>query len=495
VTVADAYLRKSTLDDGRSIAGQEEDFYEDCEEEGLTVGRLFADSDRSASRYARRERPNYEALLAHVQSGHCQMISMWDASRGGRNLAPWAAFLDLCREKGTLIRVITHKRTYDIGNRRDWKTLAEDGVNAADESEVRSEQVRRGKRYAAKKGRPVGRLAYGWKRVYDERRKFVEQIPHPEQAPIVCEIVERIAKGETTGSIAKDLNARGVAVPQRPCPVGCERDHRHFPANMTWTDSQVRMIAIRPAYAGDRVHQGDVIGKGLWKPLVDPDLWAKAHAILTSPKRHIVIDTRLAHWLTGAVFCELCHGRLQSTGAARVSRYICRECRRSSASTRGMEGFLEPILLARFEREDSAKLFAAPNDDDGSSVRAAEDLLGRLEQRLEEYRAEGRKLDGLSAAAVAEAERGLLPQIEAARRKLKQLRVPPALEGIDIEHIARDWHGFGPLVRRELVLKVAHIVLAPGTKDGRKTFDPWRLAGSRWTGDDRTWGEIWAAAE
>jgi site-specific DNA recombinase len=493
VTVADFYGRKSNKDEGRSVAGQESDFHDDCATEGLTPGRVFADPDRSASRYAKKPRPDYLALLEHINSGKCEMLSMWESSRGGRDLGPWVHLLDLCRAKGVLIRIISHGRTYDIRVRRDWRTLAEEGIDSADESEKISERVRRGKRQSAAQGLRTARLAFGFRRIYDERGKFVEQVPHPEQAPIVREIIDGLADGKTAGAIAKSLNARGIPTPQRVCADACTADHKHYRGG-TWKDSQVRAIAIKPSYAGLRVHQGTVVGDGQWSPLVDPAKWRKVHARLTTPGSHAVTDTRLAHWLTGAVFCGNCGGpfAMGHRHASSNNAYRCRSCFRVTASAPQLEAFIEPLIIDRLSRQDVLDLFA-PQDDPAALDEATAEL-EELNRRLREFHEEGAKPNGLSAAAVAAAERGLQPQINAAEQKIKRMTLRSSLPDLDIDDVAGSWARFQVKVKRDTVLKLAHLVLRPGDRSGRKVFDPARLAGSRWTGDDRTWGEIWGAA-
>jgi len=493
--VSDFYGRKSSKDDGRSIASQEDEWRDDCDEQGFIQGKTFADPGRSASRYARKPRPDFDQLLEHVRSGGCQVLSMWESSRGSRNLADWIGFLDLCRDKGTLIRIIEHRRTYDIRVRRDWRTLAEDGIDSADESEKTSERTRRGKRRAARDGRPDARLAYGFRRIYNERGEFVAQVAHPDQAPIVDEIITGLDEGKPAAAIARELNRRRVPVPQRPCPDGCNRDHRHFPPDMTWSDSQVRSIAIKPSYAGWRVHLGEIVGKGAWEPIVDPQVWQRVYDALTGPVDMRQRDRKLTHWLIGAVLCGLCgspmgSGSRHNNQPGRRHAYRCRTCHKVSTGAHQLEAFLEPLIDKRLHLPDTKNLFVPRPDD--VAVRDADAELGQLERRLAEFRAEGRKPNGLSAAAVAEAEQGLTPLIDAARLKLKALALPPsvrALAGVDVTK----WKDWNPRARRDLVVAVARIVLAPGRRDGGRSFDPWRLAGSRWTADERTWGEHWRA--
>src|SRR5688500_10688225 len=97
--VSDFYGRKSTRDDGRSAARQERDLKADCLRAGFEEGRRFVDPDLSASQYATKKRPDYLALVEHIKTGDCQLVSMWEASRGSREIGEWIEFLKLCKSK------------------------------------------------------------------------------------------------------------------------------------------------------------------------------------------------------------------------------------------------------------------------------------------------------------------------------------------------------------------------------------------------------------
>lgn len=475
---SDLYTRKSSKDDGRSVEAQEDDWRDDCGDQALEPGRVFTDPDRSASRHARRGRPDFDALIEHIKAGHCEVLSLWEASRGSRKVGEWADFLDLCRSKKVLIRVISHGRTYDMSVRRDWRTLIDEGVDAADESEKISERTRRGKRKAAMRGRPVGRLAYGFKRVYDDRGHFVEQIEHPDQAPVVREIVRRLADREPAGQVARDLNSRRI-----PAPLGGP-----------WSDRQVRQIAIKPSYAGRRVHQGEQIGEGCWEPIVDPQVWERAFTLLTEPGRKYNNDSRLSHWLTGAVTCGLCRNktlRAQNRSATGTLAYQCRGCLRVSASGRGLESTIETLILWRARQRDV--LTSALPKQDTVALAAAEVQEKALRRRLDEARAEW-KAGHISAASFGEMERDITPDIEQAVAKVKKLSIPPRLAELASLDIVNDWVDMGVRLRREIVVTLADVIIAPGTVTSGPRFDRLRLVESRWHGEERTWGQMWGVA-
>ncbi len=192
-----------------------------------------------------------------IEAGQCQGLAIVEASRGSRTLTQWSAFLDLCRKHRVLIWVVTHERVYDPTRRQDWRTLAEEGLNAADESERLSERIRSGKRKAARDGNPAGPLTFGLLRMYDEKGKLREVVPHPTQAAIRVDIVQRVADGDKLAVIADDLNTDGVSTAR----------------GGAWTALTVRSVALSPLNVGHRVHQGQDFGPAIWKPLVKQTVW------------------------------------------------------------------------------------------------------------------------------------------------------------------------------------------------------------------------------
>lgn len=475
--VVDLYLRKSNKDGGRSVGRQLDELTAAAGDEGLTVGRVFVDPDLSASRFARRERPDYAALLEHIRAGNCRTLGLLEASRGSRKLTEWSTFLDLCRAEKVKIWVRADERVYDLSRRRDWRALADEGLDAADESEKISERVQSGKRKAAREGKPAGRLGYGFTRVYDEKGALVEQVAHPTEAPIVAEMVRRIAAGDRLATIAQDLNARGVTMP----------------GGQPWHGRFIRQMVLKPAYAGRRVHRGEDVGPAAWKPIVDVDQWRKAVAILTRPERRTTTrGTALAHWLTNAVTCGACrsaklYARTGGTARPRLT-YEC-ACGDVVVSGRALESIVEQIILARLTREDALDVFRPRTD--SRALREAEKDLQTLEDRLEAHYAEA--ADGrLSARGLSMVEARLLPDIERARSRVRRLSLPSDLSDLEPAEVVARWPDFPPEKKRKYMLALAELVVTRAPRRG-PVFDPARLSASRWVGDSRTWGEIWAA--
>ena len=132
-------------------------------------------------------------------------------------------------------------------------------------------RIRRDLADAAQRGRPHGRKAYGYDREYDVRTgKLDRQVPHPEQAPVVVEIITRIAGGDAVAAIWRDLNERGV-----PGPTGGR-----------WSRSTITHLVLDGVvYICKRRHNGGPLLDGDWPAIVDEDVYWRAVAVLSDPKR------------------------------------------------------------------------------------------------------------------------------------------------------------------------------------------------------------------
>lgn len=439
---------------------------------GWTVVQVVVDNDVSASRHARREREFYPALLDLVRSGQIEVLVFWESSRGDRDNTRWSALLDLCRDQGVKIHVVDHHRTYDLSVARDWKSLADDGVNNAYASEETRDRVLRAVRAQAAEGKPHGKLAYGYRRVYTASGAFDAQLVHDEQAAIVRECGRRVAAGETLYAIAQDLNARGI-----PAPRGGK-----------WLPNQVKRLVTNPRYVGLRVHQGKVVGDAAWDGILDHKVYADCVRLMADPRRKTVRDTSLKHVLSGALKAT-CGGRMRVLKARGYLTYTCFEDFCSAVRTTHVEEVVMQMIGARLEQPDVLERLAARGDQEAVG---ADGLARDLQSRLDGFVDSAARGD-LTPAALARIEQQLLPQIQEAKSKAVLAPVPAQV---------RELAGPGAAERLALLtvgqqrFVLDHLVdLRLGATRRGVRFTYARLAPSRWKGDDRTWGEHWAAED
>lgn len=288
---------------GKSPAQQHEDNERAVAERGWRLhSEPYRDDDRSASRYVKRGREDFDRLIADLkgESFDADILVLWESSRGSRRVGEWLTMIELCEERGVRIFVTTHSREYDPANPRDRRSMLEDAVDSEYESAKTSERIQRDVRAAAEAGRVHGKNVYGYRRVYDDRTRVLVRIEeHPEQAPVVKEAARRVLAGETFYAIAKDFNERGIPG-RRPTRVA----HRK---NLGWTPPAIKQMHSMPTYAGKRQYRGEILADGQWPALIDPDVWVnKLIPLMNNPARKRSNDWPAKHLLSGIAVCHVC---------------------------------------------------------------------------------------------------------------------------------------------------------------------------------------------
>jgi len=421
---------------------------------GWTVTEVFVDNDVSASRYAKKGRESHAALLEALRGGLVDVLILWESSRGDRKLTTWSGLLDLCRDLGIKIHVVNHQRTYDLLIPRDWKTLAEEGVNNAYASDETRQRLLRDVRANAVKGRPHGKLRYGYTRTYDERGRFISQDEKPEQGELIREAGRRVLAGESTYKVAQDFNARGLLAP----------------AGGKWLPNQIKRILTEPAYIGQRVHQGVVIGPAVWPAILDEETYLACKATLEDPRRNNVRDRSLKYLLSGLAKCGECGGRMRVLKNRGYYAYSCFEKFCTSVRNTYLDDFVTALVHERLSRPDFLELLATPP--------AAEKA-----DPLAEVRALKERLDGFYAASaageispggLAAIESRLLEEIKAAEGRAVATRVPGVLRRVVGGDIVGRWADLEIGTRREVVDLLMTITVNRTVRGSR--FKPERVA-------------------
>lgn len=487
---SDLYARKSSKDEGRSVARQERAWRADCAAVDAEVGYKFVDPDMSASRYARKDRDGYAELLGHIRSGGCQMLSLWESTRGSRQMGEWVAFLDLCREKRVLIRVFgdgEDAATFRPWVQRDRDTLLREGMKAEGEVEQLRSRTMAGTADAATQGRPAGPLLDGYRRIYGAptddslsisggKRREIRQVIDEPRAAIYRAAAEGALNGVPLQFMARVLNAWQV-------PTASGKGQ--------WTGHGIGRALLNPGLQGHRVHGGAVVARDVWPAVIDAATGARLARLLTSTGRRHHSDSSLKYMLSGALLCGACRRPMQGDRWKEKLRYECTRsgCCKVTGPMDRIEEAVSAVVVARLRLPDALSVFTPAQDSE--ALNRAQVELDALTGRLGELHREAAKPDGPSVMLVAAAERELLPQIEKAKARVRKLSTPPALQGYDPIDLADRWDSgrYSVGEKRMVVMTLAELVLSSVGKGGR--WSMWRLAESRWRGDDRTWGEHW----
>lgn len=430
--------------ESRSVTSQEEECRLLCQRNGWDVTSTYSDNDISASRYARKGRPDFERLLGDL--AQFDVIVTWEASRATRDLEVYGRMRSACREAGVLW--CYSGRVYDFARADDAFSTALDLIVAERESGQVSERVQREVRRLAQAGKPHGRLPYGYRREYDPSSgSLLRQVPDPEKGPLITEAADRVLKGESIYSIGKNFQARGHG---EMSPV------------------RIARLLRSPTYAGQRVYRGAVIGDASWPALIDAEKWDALQGVLSDPRRPKFHGTEPAYLLTGIARCGICEGsmmRLLNRGKYPI--YVCKKSQCVGRSQPPTDALVVAVVKARLSKPDALDAIHANGAPDVSG--AARDV-AVLESRLAglyEQAADG----SLSPAGLAQVEKSVLLKLEAARERLRALRTPRRMTIPNPADTAARWDDLTLLDQREIVKSLMVVRVMPARAKGVR-FDP-----------------------
>lgn len=461
---ARAYLRVS-LDrsgTGKSPDQQASEIGTEAQRRGWRIHPTpYRDDNRSASSYATKRREGFAQLIADLEEGRFEadLLAIWESSRGSRRTGEWIDLIDLCRERGVQIWVLTHNRVYDPGNARDRRSLREDASDAEYESDKTSERLQRDMRAAAKNGRPHGKNVYGYLRRYSVTssgdRTLEEIVEHPDQAWVVKEAAAMVLAGRSLYDIAATLNERNVP-PRRPVRVA----HR---ATLGWTAPAVKQMLQMAAYIGKRVHnpiQGEAgIYEGTWPALIDTETWDRLQKALGS-RGFKSNNWPAKHLLSGIALCAQCGGRTrvgrQNAGPRKLdengvplprAHYFTYQCIGTpgrpgfhvAMSEKHLDDIVTELVLARLERPDFLANLGEQTADTHAQRSQLLDEIASHEQWLEQIATEAERRRDLKMLTE---QRDLVePKIADARRRLESLAGadPIILELVRSGQVRDEW--------------------------------------------------------
>lgn len=405
----------------------------------------------SASRFAGRaggaNRKEYRRLLADVRAGQIDVLILWESSRGDRQLTGWSTLLDAYREHGVLIHVTSEDYTYDVSKARDWKALAEAGIDSALESEKMSMRVTDGKRSRAAKGVPQGSIAYGLRRIWDPAKpklNWLRDEPDPETGPVAARIVREVARGDGYGDICARLNAEKIP------PPSISRGRRHKAAQ--WNRTTITRIAGNPAYARFGV--------------VTEEESLKARRRVTDAMRKGERPGRQTYRYSQLMKCSLCGGLVRGVTLRGEARYMCpadHGGHGNSIPAAAADDFLDAVAV-EFIATRAAELVTRTDGTEAARHRTeAAGHRQKIREATESY-----NNDRIGIAELEDIRRFRLAKAEAAEKHAADAELPSELSGLpddDRAVVAARWESLTVAARKAAVRVIMpDLTLLPGRR-------------------------------
>lgn len=405
-----------------------------CEAKGWEVTAELVDNDRSATSGV--ERPAFERLLRSSP----ERIVVWHVDRlvrlttdlervidlGVNVHAVEAGHLDLSNPAGRAVaRTVTAWATYE-GEQKALRQKASNDQRAA-------------------AGRPsAGRRCFGYSG--DGMTVVEAEAEHTRRA------VTAIIEGTPLRVVVRQLREAGVLTT----------------AGKPWTPTSLRRYLRLPRLAAQRVHRGEVVGEGIWPPIITLDEHVAVCAALDDPARKPKGRPR-TYLLSGVARCGTCGSKIYGRIERRGPIYVCETQAHLGRKIEEIDEYVETTILARLSLPDAHRALVRPDEADRADALQAERrvLTERLDELAEAFAAGS--ITGRQLTAGSEKIRGRLAEVE---REIPNTAKSPAVEKLlaTTDALAA-WDALDVAVKREIVGTLADVVLLPAGR-GARYFRP-----------------------
>jgi DNA invertase Pin-like site-specific DNA recombinase len=297
----------------------------------------YIDNDTSATNG--KPRPDYQRLLADLESGARTKVVSYHIDRLWRRVIEQAHFLDLAERNH--VQLATASGEIDLADADQVAMLQVAGVFAAKEGKDKARRQKNANRQRAQAGRPWAGpnrpFGYTYETEKNERGKVIRAWNSivDEEADAIRKAYKALLTGKKTlGGIAAEWNTAGLTTVN----------------GKQWTGGSVRQVLLRARNCGKQVTgtrassaaskiQETILddAPAQWDAIVSVEDWESVRKLLSDPKRHTGRSPGRKHLLSGIARCgapgcdhPLTSGSRQARGGGRKAVYICkaRGCQR-----------------------------------------------------------------------------------------------------------------------------------------------------------------------
>lgn len=407
----------------------------------------FQDDDRSASKFSRKPRPDYNRMIEAIKRNEIEVILCTEMPRLYRRIEELLEVIKLA-ETTRLRRIeTTDGVSYDLSTPEGIHQAIGAVNNAMLESARLSKRQKRKKAAQARQGKiNGGGRAYGYTK---DGMSLV-----PEEVAILHEARDRYLAGETIKAIVRDFNARGLG---------------------PWRIENFSRMLFKKRYIGIREHNGAEY----------PAQWPAIFTIEEYAQMDTRRRSRAEKWpgraqgqtrtylLTGLVYCHcgayMIGSRRQLPNGKYQRRYRCRAhdnygrkvgCGRIFRSADPLEEWVKEAVFYRLDSPEVARALAPTNGEDRIDELVSGYTAAKLnlEKMVTDYATGFLDRDEFSVAKrVAE------DLLQKARSDLAKYQSRRADIPIGITAIREAWDGASLEWRHSVIkLLVEKVVIMPG---------------------------------
>lgn len=437
---------------------------------GWKVVAVYADNSKSA--YDRRkERPEYERLLADVESGRIDGVLCYAVDRLTRHPIELERLVAVFASSRTAVRTV-------VGGELDLNT--EEGQLRARimGSVARFESGRKGERLRAKAEQLVaegkrpcgGPRPFGYDRHYDDpkspRRKIVRETLNKRETAAIRDAADRVLNdGESSRSVIAGWNEQGLLTSM----------------GNRWTLTSFRQMMTSPRLAGLVTHRGRV-AEGVtaqWPAILDRETHEQLCALLlkasAGPR-----GRKRKYWLSGSVYCT-CRTvmRISTTpGGRRI--YVCKPkleggCGGRTVGYDDLDRLIRSLVIKRLSDPAFLRDLAALQDDTRAETKLLMQAIEQDERRLPLLQDQLSDGDPEEIPEIRAAIRKVRARIAENRDELARAVGATPLIGVDVDDLDQRWEDLDVEQKSALLrmAKIEKIIVKPAHQ--RSRFEPERI--------------------
>jgi DNA invertase Pin-like site-specific DNA recombinase len=497
------YARISDDREGRQngVDRQERQCRSLAERNGDTVVAVFVDDDRSA--YRGKPRPGYIKMLAHLRAGLAEGVYALAPTRLYRRLTDGLEFFELIKERDLSVETVKQGR-FNLATADGKRDAHQAALNAEYESDLISERTRDTKVDQVARGeyrggpRPFGyengglivrsllcpqcgsRDGFTVDRACRACGAAAVNEPGSEALHVELATDAIVAGGSLRAECARLLAAGMFSAERR---YQQEDGSRGEPERKPFRPQALRGVLLRARNAGLIEHEGEVVGRGQWPPIVPEETWRACREILLNPQRRKAMSTARV-WLGSNLYRCWCgqpagagtsgQGRTQPDGVRRpkIPAYRCKAVEAHiSRQAEALDRYVSDLAVERLSRSDAVDLLLPP-----PRVEPVEDLTAtanalraKLDSIAEDYAAD--LVTRAQMITMTTQTRERLEQVEARSAARAEVSVLASLP-LGTPEIAKQWEGWHLDKRRAIIDALMTVTIHKSRRGRPKGFKP-----------------------
>lgn len=432
--------------DSSGVARQHEDALQLIKQRDWDLIAEYQDNDISAA--GKAQRPGFNALIDHINTGEINAVVAWSFDRLSRNRRDELQLIEACQEHSVTLALV---RGSDVDMSTPAGRMVADimATTARHEIEVKSDRQKRANRQRALQGKPhLTHRPFG----YEGDGVTIRAT----EAEALKWAYSQILAGSSLRAVSKKFNDDGILTSY----------------GQTWNGDKLRQTLRRPRYMGYRYHNGERAGKAVWEPVVSQEIFEAVQAILDDPNRTIVKDRKVKYLLVNIADCGKCGAKVKTYMTPKSQRsYACSQTRHFTRKAQPIDDLVEAVVIERLSRPDARELLLPTGRDDvdvtklRNEANAQRARIDEAAQLFADGKIRATQLEIITAACEAE-----IIQLE--EQVASTVSTTPLVSLVGVSDVKKAWNALDISVKREVVRTLFERIILEPVARGERVFDP-----------------------